>query len=221
MRRAAKLVHLPFVDRRPAVVFSAVLGARDSHGTPVLSLYQGCLAIVRTVSPAMLLSSFLSELRARALSGATDRVYLKLPVIRAGGAGLLLPPSACRRLVGLERAAERGGIELTAAAALVLDLKTGRPVHDFVTTNGLGAASNESIDAIAVPRNSDGTLPSRADVLFDLAQHAPNLHSVGGQGLSAMGTMVERAELIEWNEASPGGALERLTSRPLSTERAG
>ncbi len=148
----------------------------------------------------------------RALGAATDRVYLKVPAIRVGTAGVLLPNSALRRLIRLERAAERSRISLAYAADLVLDLKTGRPVHEFVTS--ADPKSNRrivSIDVIAVGRTHDGTFPPRADVLRDLAQRSPNLHMVGGKGLDALSSLVEGARLIEWDEAHPDKTLKNLT----------
>ena len=212
VRVAAKLVPLPRAKRRPDVVFSAVSTKTQARRSSLLTLYQGSHLIVQTLSQEMLLKSYLSELRMRALGAATDRVYLKVPAIRVGTAGVLLPNSALRRLIRLERAAERSRISLAYAADLVLDLKTGRPVHEFVTT--ADPKSNrriESIDVIAVGRTHDGTYPSRADVLRDLAQRSPNLHMVGGKGLDALSSLVEGARLIEWDEAHPDKTLKNLT----------
>jgi len=184
----------------------------------VLTLYLGCHPVVRTVSGEMLLQSFLSELRARALDSATDRVYLKSPAVLVHGAGVLLPPSAARRLVRLERAAERSDAKLYAVAALVVDLKNGLPVQEFVAAgDDRNGSLIESIDAIAVAPTESGQLPTRAEVLFDLAQRAPNLHSVGEEGLEALASLVERAELIPWNEARPHDLLKQLagTLRPI------
>lgn len=170
----------------------------------------------------MLLQAFLAELRSRALSCATDRVYIKAPAIRAGGVGVLLPASAARRFVRVERAAARVGLDLASAADLVLELGDGRPVHEFVAAgNGRNGTGIESVDAIAVERTAAGRLPSRAEVLFELAQRTPNLPSIGGRGLDALGSMVERAELIEWNESRPDSTLKQLAGALVSTKRAG
>lgn len=210
VRAAARLVPLPRVDRRPNVVFSAVSRESQPGRTPVLTLYQASHPLVRTLSQEMLLKSYLSELRMRALGTATDRVYLKAPAVRVGTAGVLLPNSAPRRLVRLERAAERSRVRLGYAADLVLDLKTGRPVHEF-SSDPRSSRCLESIDAIAVERAPDGSALSRADVLHDLAQRSPNLHMVGRKGLDALGSMVERARLIEWDEGHPDRTLQNLT----------
>ena len=208
------MVHLPVVRRNPDLVFSAVLGPTQTSGTSVLSLYEGCREIVRTLSIETLLQSFLSELRGRALSSASDRLYLKSPAVQAGTHGLILPPSAARSLVRFERASLRAGIQLTAVPAVVLDLKKGRPVHEFVLSgNGSNGTTMESLDAIAVFPTPDGALPSRAEVLFELAQHAPNLRSVGEAGLEALGAFVESAELVEWDESRPTKALAHLAGK--------
>jgi hypothetical protein len=212
VRAAATLVPLPSIDRRPAVVFSAVSRAVQPRRAPVLTLYRGYRPIVQTYSQEMLLKSYLSELRMRALGAATDRVYLKLPAVRVGTRSILLPSSALPRMVRLERAAERSRITLGHAADLVLDLKTGRPVHEFVASAGpRNGRSIESLDVIAVERTPDGAIPSREDLLFELARHSPNLHMVGEKGLDALSSMVERARLIEWDEAHPDRTLKSLT----------
>jgi hypothetical protein len=222
VREASKLVHLPRVERRPAVVFSAVSGEGQLRRRPVLSLYQGCHAIVRTLSREMLLKSFLSELRTRALGAATDRVFLKAPALQVGSLAMLLPATASRRLVRLERAAARSRVNLGYAADLVLDLKTGQPVHEFgAATDDHGNRRFESIDVVAVEREADGSLPSRADLLFELAQRCPNLHRVGSKGLDALGSLVERAQLIEWDEAHPDRTMRILTEGPFATARVG
>ncbi|HZK51423.1 MAG TPA: hypothetical protein VFD47_07655 [Actinomycetota bacterium] len=216
VRAAEKLVPLPSIDRRPAVVFSAVSRAVQPRRSPVLTLYQGYRPLVQTYSQEMLLKSYLSELRMRALGAATDRVYLKVPAVRVGTRGILLPSSALPRMVRLERAAERSRISLGHAADLVLDLKTGRPVHEFVTSAGpRNGRSIESLDVIAVERTSDGAIPSREDLLFELARLSPNLHMVGGEGLDALSSMVERARLIEWDEAHPDRTLKSLMEEPV------
>jgi len=216
------MVHLPVVRRNPDLVFSAVLRPTQAGGTSVLSLYEGCRAIVRTLSIETLLQSFLAELRGRALSSAGDRLYLKSPAVQAGAHGLVLPPSAARGLVRFERASLRAGIQLTSAPAIVLDLKNGRPVHEFTLSgNGSNGTTMESLDAIAVFPASDGALPSRAEVLFELAQHAPNLRSVGEAGLEALGAFVESAELVEWDESRPTKALAHLSGKPVVSQRAG
>ena len=212
VRAAARLVPLPRVDRRPDVVFSAVLRGSHPRRTPVLTLYQGCHPLVRTLSQEMLLKSYLSELRMRALGAATDRVYLKASAVRVGTAGLLLPTSAQRRLVRLERAAARSRVRLGYAADIVLDLKTGQPVHEFIISSDSRSSRRlESLDAIAVERTPDGDIPSRVDLLFELAQRSPNLHLVGSRGLDALSSMVERARLIEWDDAHPDRTLKGLT----------
>lgn len=216
VRAAAKLVPLPSIDRRPAVVFSAVARAVQPRRAPVLTLYQGYRPILQTYSQEMLLKSYLSELRMRALRAATDRVYLKVPAVRLGTRGILLPSSALPRLVRLERAAERSRISLGYAADLVLDLKMGRPVHEFVAPAGpRNGSSIESLDVIAVERTADGPIFSREDLLFELARHSPNLHMVGGEGLDALSSMLERARLIEWDEAHPDRTLQNLAEEPV------
>jgi hypothetical protein len=214
VRSAAALLHLPLANRDPDLVFSAVLRHASPGATPVLSLYEGCRAIVRTLSNETLLQSFLSELRGRALSSAGDRLYLKSPAVRAGEHGLVLPPSAARGLVRFERASLRAGIQITSIPAVVLDLKKGRPVHEFApSSNGAESSTTDTLDAIAVFPKSDGGLPTRAEVLFELAQHAPNLRSVGESGLEALGAFVESAELVEWDEGRPTKALAHLAGR--------
>ena len=216
VRSAARLVHLPPAMTKPDVVFSAVLGPVDSDGTPVLSLYVGRKPALRTLSSELLLHTFLSELRGRALAAAADRVFLKMPAVRILGAGVLLPSFALSRLVGLEGAAARARIELVAAPALTIDLKTGRPVPGFTFTDEQhNFSSIRSIDAIAVKRTPEGRLPSRAEVLHEVSENSPNLRSVGGKGLEALGLLVERAQLIEWNEARPHSLIERLAEKPL------
>jgi hypothetical protein len=76
----------------------------------------------------------------------------------------------------------------------------------------------ETIDAIAVFPMPDGALPSRAEVLFELAQHAPNLRSVGEAGLEALGAFVESAELVEWDESHPTEALAHLAAKPAVSQ---
>jgi hypothetical protein len=93
-------------------------------------------------------------------------------------------------------------------------LKKGRPVHEFApSVNGSNGSTGESLDAIAVFPTPDGALPSRAEVLFELAQHAPNLRSVGEAGLEALGSFVESAELVEWDESRPTQALAHLAGK--------
>jgi hypothetical protein len=210
------------IDREPDLVFAAVLRPASTRSTPILSLYEGCRAIVRTLSSETLLQSFLSELRARALGSATDRLFLKSPAVRAQGGGLLLPPSAARSLVRLERAAKVAGIEFTSVPAVVLDLKRGRPVHEFSSPgNGRMTSPMEPLDAIAVLPSPEGTSPSRAEVLFELAQHAPNLRSVGEAGLEALGAFVESAALVEWDEVRPAEALTHLAGGLVANRRVG
>jgi hypothetical protein len=216
VRSAARLVHLPRAMRKPDVVFSAVQKTVDSGRAPVLSLYVGRKPALRTLSSELLLDAFLSELRGRALVAAADRVFLKMSAVRILGAGVLLPTSALRRLVDFEKAAARARIELVVAPALTIDLKTGRPVPGFTFTNELNNyPSITSIDAIAVRRTAEGHLPSRADVLQEVSENSPNLRSVGGKGVEALELLVERAELIEWNEARPHSMIERLSEKPL------
>lgn len=194
------------------MVLSAVLRPAGPRRTPVFSLYAGCDPVLRTLSSEMLLHTFLSELRGRALTEAADRVYLNLPIVRFADLGVLLPSFALRRLVRLERAAKRSHTKLLAAPALTIDLKTGRPVRGFVSSDGRqNGSSIGSIDAIAVKRTAEGRLPSQAEVLYELAQRARNLRSVGRDGLEALGLLVERAKLIEWDETNPHSMLERLT----------
>jgi len=223
VQSAAAMLHLPIVRRNPDLVFSAVLRpSRTIATTPVLSLYEGCRAIVRTLSTETLLESFLSELRGRALSSAGDRLYLKTPAVQSGGHGLILPPSAARALARFERASLRAGIELHSVPAVVLDLKKGRPVPEFANSgNGADGTSMKTLDAIAVFPTSEGGLPSRAEVLFELAQHAPNLRSVGEAGLEALGAFVESTELVEWDESRPTQALAHLAGKLVVSERAG
>jgi hypothetical protein len=216
VRSAARLVHLPPATTRPEVVFSAVLGPIDSDGTSFLSLYVGRRLALRTLSRELLLHTFLSELRGRALAAATDRVFLKMPAVRLLGAGVLLPSFALHRLVSLEGAAERAQVDLVAAPALTIDLKTGRPVVGFTFTGERHNSSRiTSIDAIAVRRTPEGRLPSRAEVLHEISENSPNLRCVGGKGLESLGLLVERAQLIEWNEARPYSLIERLAGKPL------
>jgi hypothetical protein len=214
------LVHLPVVGREPDVVFSAVKRRSIARSSPILSLYEVCRVVVRTLSNDTLLRAFLSELRGHALGEATDRLYLKAPAVSTGGKSLLLPPSAARNLVRLERASLRVGSELTAVPALVLDLKNGRPVAEFSPSSNGSNGYFSGCEAIAVHRSTSGDLPSRAEVLFELAQHAPNLRSVGERGLDALGAFVERAQLVEWDEIRPVAALEHLRGEPLATGRA-
>jgi hypothetical protein len=222
VRSAARLVHLPVAEGESDVVFSAVLRTPGFGRTPVLSLYADCNPVLRTLSSEMLLHTFLSELRGRALTGAADRLYLNLPIVRVSDLGLLLPSVALRRLVRLERAAKRLHTDFLAVPALTIGLKTGRPVPGLASLdNGPNGSSIESIDAIAVKRTREGRLPSRAEVLYELAQRARNLRSVGADGLEALGLLVERAKLIEWDETRPDSMLGRLTEESLFMERAG
>jgi hypothetical protein len=93
-------------------------------------------------------------------------------------------------------------------------LKKGRPVHEFApSSNGAESSTTDTLDAIAVFPKSDGGLPTRAEVLFELAQHAPNLRSVGEAGLEALGAFVESAELVEWDESRPTKALAHLAGK--------
>jgi hypothetical protein len=216
VRSAASLVHLPRAVRKPDVVFSAVQMAIDSGRPPVLSLYVGRKPALRTLSSELLLHTFLSELRGRALAAAGDRVFLKMPAVRVLGVGVLLPSVALRRLVILERAAARARVDLVVDPALTIDLKTGRPVPGFTFTDEPHDRSGiTSIDAIAVRRTPEGRLPSRAEVLHGISENSPNLLCVGGEGLEALGLLVERAQLIEWNEARPHSMIERLAEKPL------
>lgn len=217
VRSAARLVHLPPAMTEPDVVFSAVLGPVDSDETPVLSLYVGREPALRTLSSEFLLHTFLSELRGRALAAAADRVFLKMPTVRTLGASVLLPSFALRHLDGLERAAAHARVELVASPASTIDLRTGRPVPGF-TFNGEGrdCSSIMSIDAIAVKKTPEGRLPSRAEVLHEISENSPNLRCVGGKGLEALGLLVERAQLIEWNETRPDLMIERLAKEPLA-----
>jgi len=221
VRSAAGLVHLPIVDREPDFVFSAVVRPTSVRATPVLSLYEGCRAVVRTLSAEMLLQTFLWELRSRALMRATDRVSLKVPAIRISGAGVMLPSFALRRMVRLERTAERTGTELLIVPALTLDLRAGQPVASFASESGPNVAGLSSIDFIAVTRGPDGRLPSRSEVLFELTQRVGNMRGVGANGLEALGLLVERAQLIEWDEARPHAMLERVAEKPVAMERVG
>ena len=215
-------MHLAPAATEPDVVFSAVQSPAGSGQRPVLSLYVGCENALRTLSDEVLLHAFLSELRGRALATASDRVFLKMPAVRISGAGVLLPPFALRRLVRLEGAAARAKTELIAAPALTIDLRTGRPISAFAPAGvGLDGSSIESIDAIAVRRTPEGRLPSRAEVLSELAQHASNLRSVGAEGFEALGLLVERAQLIEWDEIRPQSMFERLAEKSLVMKRAG
>jgi hypothetical protein len=214
VRSAARLVHLPRAVRKPDVVFSAVQMTVDSGRTPVLSLYVGGKRALRTLSSELLLNAFLSELRGRALVAAADRVFLKMSAVRILGVGVLLPVSAPRRLVDFEKAAARARIELVVAPALTIGLKTGRPIPGF-TDELNNRSSITSIDAIAVRRTAEGHLPTRADVLQEVSENSPNLLSVGGKGGEALELLVERAELIEWNEARPHSMIKRLSEKPL------
>jgi len=215
------MVHLPVVRRNPDLVFSAILPSSPTIASPILSLYEGCQPIVRTLSVETLVQSFLSELRGRALSTAGDRLYLKSPAIRATGHGLVLPPSAARGLVRFERASLHAGVPITSVPAVVLDLK-GRPVHEFTPSGDEANGSTmDTLDAIAVFRTLDGALPSRAEVLFELAQHAPNLRSVGEAGLEALGSFVESAKLVEWEESHPTQALAHLAGKPVVSQTPG
>jgi hypothetical protein len=102
------------------------------------------------------------------------------------------------------------------APALTIGLKTGRPVQGFTFTDELhNCSSITSIDAIAVRRTPEGHLPSRAAVLREISENSPNLRSVGRKGVEALELLVERAELIEWNEARPHSIVERLSEKPL------
>lgn len=214
-------MHLPAAVTEPDLVISAVLDPAGSGTTPVLSLYVGCKAVLRTLSSDLLLHAFLTELRSRALTRATDRIYLQMPAVHIAGAGILLPPFALRRLVSLERAAKRAQTELLVASALTIDLKTGKPVPGFASSSGDWKCSSiASIEAIAVEGTSDGRPPTRAEVLSELARSARNLHSVGGDGLEALGLLVEHAELVEWDATRPQSMIECLTEKSIVMRRA-
>jgi len=216
VRSADRLVQLPRAARKPDVVFSAVQGAMNADRVPLLSLYVGRNPALRTLSSELLLHTFLSELRGRALVAASDRVYLKMGAVRIFGAGVLLPTPALRRLVDFEKAAARARIELVVAPALTIGLKTGRPVPGFTFNDEPHTSSTiTSIDAIAVRRTPEGHLPSSADVLREISGNSPNLRSVGEKGEKALELLVERAELIEWNEARPHSMIERLSGNPV------
>ena len=72
-----------------------------------------------------------------------------------------------------------------------------------------------SIDAIAVRKTPEGRLPSRAEVLHEISENTPNLLCAGDEGLEALGLLVERARIIEWNEALPHSMIEHLAERLL------
>ena len=216
VRSADRLVQLPRAARKPDVVFSAVQGAMNADRVPLLSLYVGRNPALRTLSSELLLHTFLSELRGRVLVAASDRVYLKMGAVRIFGTGVLLPTPALRRLVDFEKAAARARIELVVAPALTIGLKTGRPVPSFALHDELHTCSSiTSIDAIAVKKTPEGNLPSRADVLREISENCPNLRSVGEKGEEALELLVERAELIEWDEARPHSMIECLSGNPL------
>jgi len=212
VRSAARLVHLPAVMREPDVCFSADLRPAGSSRVPGFSLYIGCDVTLRSLSSELLLVAFLAELRSRALARATDRVYLKMPAVRMAGAGVLLPSFVLRRFVALEEAAARSDTDLAVTPALTIDLQTGRPVPKFpFTGEGLNGSSVSSIDAIAVRRTPGGGMPSRREVLNDLARSVPNLSSLGTRGFEALGMLVERAQLIDWDEIRPQSMVDLWT----------
>ncbi len=219
VRALTKHLRLPVVEGRPDVVYSAVIPPVAPGEIPELCLYSGRRLVVRTMSMETLTQALLEELRAAALTSATDRVYLRVPTIWRAGVGVLLPPRASNQLVEIERAAAKAGIELASSQALILDLRHGRPVHQFrPLATGARPAHMDSVDVIATPVGMSGSLPTKEDVLFELGQQTLNLSSVGREGLRALGTLVERAELIQWDETRPAGALEPLV-RGASAKR--
>lgn len=209
VRSITKHLRLPVVDGRPDVVYSAVIPNRSAEAGEHL-LYSGRRLVVRTLSIEVLEQALLEEFRATALESATDRVYLRVPTIRARGIGVLLPSRAANQIAQIERAAANAGIEITSSQALVLDLRNGRPVHHFQSPDrASGRAEIASADVIATPVGMNG-FPSKEQVLFELAQMTLNLSSVGWEGLRALRALVERTDLIEWDETRPARALEPL-----------
>ncbi|MGH2699408.1 MAG: hypothetical protein ACRDJL_09460 [Actinomycetota bacterium] len=209
VRAAARRLRVPMVHGRPDVVLSAVVPSGAPTETSVLSLYEGSQRVVRTLSPETLMRAFLDDLRGRVLISASDRVFLKVRIISSNGIGVLMPSLESNDVVRIERAAAKVGITVASAGALALDLRYGRPVSQFRPPSKDRSPSTGSIDAIATQAYRGG-LPSKEDVLAELARQTLNLHSVGARGIHALRALVERTALIEWDNRQPFKALEPL-----------
>ncbi|CAN5566260.1 hypothetical protein BH20ACT23_BH20ACT23_20860 [soil metagenome] len=210
MRAAARQLRVPIVHGSPDVILSAVIPSNAPTETSVLSLYEGHRIVVRTLSMETLMRSLLDNLRCRILASASDRVFLKVRTISGKGVGVLIPSLESNDLVHLELAAADAGVTLACTGALALDLKNGRPVNQLrVPGKARSNSVTQSVDAIAT-QSVRGSLPSKEDVLLELARRTLNLHSVGAKGVQALSALVERTTLIECNERNLFSVLEPL-----------
>ena len=215
VRSVAKHLRSSVVDGRPDVVYSAVIPTSKWAEAPEFCLYSDRRLVLRTLSMETLERALFEEFRANALRCATDRVYLRMPVIWGRGVGVLLPPRAANQAAQIERAAAIAGIEMISSPALVLDLRSGKPVHHFPSSGReRWRAYIDSVDVLATPVGISGRFPSKEQVLFELSQQTLNLPYVGKEGLRALRALVERTDLIEWDETRPAAALGPLLRGP-------
>jgi hypothetical protein len=217
------------------ILYSVVVPEPPANGRSkeFFILYRSSSAIVRTLDPATIGRSLLSELEMFTLHERDDAVYLMASMSDVRGVPVLLPPTLAPALAKLGRRASRMGVEIPGHFTIAIDPETSsvvpiRPSLDvppdalerLATTLPWGGPDGlrfvrgpERVGAVLVPaRNSDaGLQPARGGyTLASLADWTLNLERVGGGGLEALGRFVERTTCLESSWTDPTEVIATL-----------
>jgi hypothetical protein len=217
------------VDDVEEFLYSVVVPEPPANGkaNEFFILYKGSSAIVRTLDPASLGRSLLSELEGHRLHDLDDAVYVMASVAQVRGEPVVIPTSLGPGLAKLGRRSAKLGVEVPGQFAVGVDLESGQvipipwtldlrgdPLAALKKTfgwkgrDGLRFVSGpEDMRAILVPaRELEASVqPARKGyALANLTSWTLNLDRTGGRGLEALGRFVERTPCYGsmWTDAA-------------------
>jgi hypothetical protein len=205
----------------------------DGKSKEFFILYKGSSAMVRTLDPTTLGRSLLAELEAFTFHERDDAVYLMASVTEVKGVPTLLPPSLAPTLAKLGRRASKLGVGIPGQFSVAIDLGTswvvpvrqslavpGDALERLATALPWGGGDGlrfvrkpEQVGALFVSADDPDTPPRPARKGFTLASLASwtlNLERVGGTGLEALGSFVEKAACYESSWTDGDAAIAQL-----------
>ena len=215
-------------------VYSVIVPEPPTRGAKeFLILYRRSSAMIRTLDPATLGRSLLSELETLRFHERDDAVYVMASVGEVNRVPILIPSALLPTLAKLGRRASRSGFRVPGQRAVAIDIETGTitPIDhalDLPDTalerlatalpwegkDGL-CFTDEPVDVgalVAASPDAESSLdPVRKGYgLAALTSSTVNFQLVGGRGLQALGRLVERTPCYRSTWADPPDVLSRL-----------
>jgi hypothetical protein len=209
-------------------------GERKSLGRRYNTLYEGCVALVRSLSMPVVGTSLLNELALVEATIRTDAIYVDAGVAEANGVAVLLASGLMRWLGQHPKQAQRAGVRLSAQFGVAIDpeSRTVRSIglRDRVSGSGTdelatlpsstGAFDRLSLDqpvpigaACEYDWQDELVVPaSRASVLRSFASKAQNLPAAPNRVLEGLAAFLAGVEAVSIDSKDPRRAFEAIAS---------